>query len=236
MDFFEALNKRRSVRKFTNTEVPESVMKKCLKASLLAPNSSNLQPWEFYWIRNNEKKEEVIHACFSQNAAKTAKEIVIAVSRIDTWKRNRNFIIEEYKKQKKFIPIIDKYYNKLIPFVYYHDRFGIAGIVKRIIFIFINIFGYFKVVPRGPIYKHELFETVTKTTALACQNFMMALVSEGFDSCPMEGFDEKKIKKILKLNWACHVVMIFGIGKADEKGIYGERYRINEDLVIKEVK
>ena len=236
MNFFEALNKRRSVRKFTNTEVPEAIMKKCLKASLLAPNSSNLQPWEFYWIRNNEKKEEVIHACFSQNAAKTAKEIVIAVSRIDTWKRNRNFIIEEYKKQKKFIPIIDRYYNKLIPFVYYHDRFGIAGIVKRIIFIFINIFGYFKVVPRGPIYKHELFETVTKTTALACQNFMMALVSEGFDSCPMEGFDEKKIKKILKLNWACHVVMIFGIGKADEKGIYGERYRINEDLVIKEVK
>ena len=236
MNFFEALNKRRSVRKFTNAEVPEAVMKKCLKASLLAPNSSNLQPWEFYWIRNNEKKEEVINACFSQNAAKTAKEIVIAVSRIDTWKRNRNFIIEEYKKQKKFIPIIDKYYNKLIPFVYYHDRFGIAGIVKRIIFIFINIFGYFKVVPRGPIYKHELFETVTKTTALACQNFMMALVSEGFDSCPMEGFDEKKIKKILKLNWACHVVMIFGIGKADEKGIYGERYRINEDLVIKEVK
>ena len=42
---------------------------------------------------------------------------------------------------------------------------------------------------------------------------MMSLVAEGFDSCPMEGFDEKRIKKILKLNWACHVVMIFGIGK-----------------------
>jgi len=52
MDFFEAVNKRRSVRKFTNTEVPEDVMRKCLKASLQAPNSSNLQPWEFYWIRN----------------------------------------------------------------------------------------------------------------------------------------------------------------------------------------
>ena len=31
---------------------------------------------------------------------------------------------------------------------------------------------------------------------------MMSLVAEGFDSCPMEGFDEKRIKKILKLNWA----------------------------------
>ena len=235
MDFFEVVNNRRSVRKFTNAEVPEGVIRKCLKASLQAPNSSNLQPWEFYWLRSTEKKKKVIEACFSQNAAKTAKELVVAVARIDTWKRNRNLIIEEYKKQDKLIPIVNNYYNKLIPFVYYHDRFGISGFLKRIIFIFINIIGYFKAVPRGPIFKHDLFETVTKTTALACQNFMMSLVAEGFDSCPMEGFDEKRIKKILKLNWSCHVVMIFGIGKADKKGVYGKRFRINKELVIKEV-
>ena len=87
MDFFELINKRRSVRKFKNTKVPESVMRKCLKASLLAANSSNLQPWEFYWIRDPKKKETVVKACFSQNAAKEAKELVIAVSKIDTWKR-----------------------------------------------------------------------------------------------------------------------------------------------------
>ena len=42
---------------------------------------------------------------------------------------------------------------------------------------------------------------------------MMALVAEGFDSCPMEGFDEKRIKKILKLNWQSHVVMILELEK-----------------------
>ena len=235
MDFFELVKKRRSVRKFTDSEVPQDVMRKCLKASLLAPNSSNLQPWEFYWVRSLEKKEQVVEACFSQSAAKTAQELVVAVARIDTWKRNRNFIIEEYKKQNKFIPIINNYYNRLIPFFYYQDRFRIAGILKRLIYVFINIIGYFKPVPRGPIYKHELFETVTKTTALACQNFMMSLVAEGFDSCPMEGFDEKRIKKILNLNWSCRVVMIFGVGKAADKGVYGKRFRINEKLTIKEV-
>ena len=152
MNFFDVIKNRRSVRKFTGAEVPESIIRKCLKASLLAPNSSNLQPWEFYWIRTYEKKEKIVKACFSQNAAITAKELVVAVARIDTWKRNRNFIIEEYKKRKKLIPIIDRYYNKLIPFVYYHDRFG-----------------------------------------------------------------------------------IFGIGKADDNGIYNERYRVNEELIIKEV-
>ena len=235
MNFFELINKRRSVRKFSDIQVPEQIMRKCLKAALLAPNSSNLQPWEFYWIRNEEKKKDVIEACFSQNAAKTAKELVVAVSRIDTWKRNRNLIVEDFKEKDKFIPIIDEYYNKLIPLAYYHDRFGIAGLIKRVIYIFINLFGYFKPIIRGPIYKHELFETVSKTTALACQNFMMGLTAEGYDSCPMEGFDEKRIKKILKLNWQCHVVMIFGIGKAEQGGVYGERFRVDDKLIIKEV-
>ena len=235
MNFFDVINKRRSVRKFSNIDVPESVMRKCLESCILAPNSSNLQPWEFYWIRDKEKKEKVIQACFSQNAAKTAKELVIAVSRIDTWKRNRDLIIEDYKKKNKLLPIINKYYNKLVPLMYYHDRFGISGIIKRIIYLFINILGYFKPIIRGPIYKHQLLETVTKTTALACQNLMMALSAEGFDSCPMEGFDEKRIKKILDLNWQSHVVMIFGIGKARKDGVYGKRFRINNKLVIKEI-
>ena len=235
MNFFEIVKKRRSVRRFTDKEIPEDVVKKCLKAATLAPNSSNLQPWEFYWIKSSEKKKKVIEACFSQNAAKTAKEIVIAVARIDTWKRNRDLIIEDYKKKDQLIPLVKKYYMKLIPYAYYHDRFGIYGILKKIFYLFFNIVGFFKPVIRGPIYKHELFETVSKSTALACQNFMLALVAEGFDSCPMEGFDEKRIKRILNLNWQSSIVMIIGIGKAAENGVYSERFRIDDDLVIKEI-
>ena len=85
MDFFDLVNKRRSVRKFTNETVPEAVIEKSLKAALLAANSSNLQPWEFYWVKDKNKKEELVKACFSQNAAKTAQEIIVSVSRIDTW-------------------------------------------------------------------------------------------------------------------------------------------------------
>ena len=233
MDFFDLVNKRRSVRKFSNEKIPEEVILKSLRAGLLAANSSNLQPWEFYWVKNKNKKEELVKACFSQNAAKTAQELIVAVSRIDTWRRNRDLVLEDYKNKEKLLPIIEKYYNKAVPFSYFHDFFGISGIIKKIISFFINIIGLFKPMPRGPIFRHDVFEIVTKTTALACQNFMMGLVSEGYDSCPMEGFDHKRVKKILNLNNKSHVVMILGVGKADPKGIYGERFRINEDLVIK---
>mgnify|MGYP001398380783 FL=1 len=235
MNFFDLVKKRRSVRKFTNDKVPDKVINKCLEAAILAPNSSNLQPWEFYWIKNKNKKENIKKACFSQNAATTAQEIIVAVSRIDTWKRNKDLIIEDYKKKNNYKPIINRYYNKLIPILYYHDIFGISNIVKKIFSIFYNLLGIFKPVLRSPIYKHELFEVVTKSTALACQNLMLGLVAEGFDSCPMEGFDEKKVKKILNLNRNSHVVMILGIGKAAKDGVYGERYRVEKNLVIKKV-
>lgn len=235
MDFFELVNKRRSVRKFTEEKVPKEVITKSLNAALLAANSSNLQPWEFYWVKDKEKKQKLVEACFSQNAAKTAQELIVSVSRIDTWKRNKNLLMEDYKKRNKLLPVVDRYYNKLIPLSYVHDSFGLAGIIKKVFSIFIGIIGIFKPMPRGPIFKSDVFEIVTKTTALACQNFMMAVVAQGYDSCPMEGFDHTRVKKLLNLNSKSHVVMVLAVGKGDSKGIYGERFRIDNKFVIKEV-
>ena len=233
VDFFDLVKKRRSVRKFTNEDVPKKVIQKSFRAATLAANSSNLQPWEFYWVKDSDKRRELIEACFSQNAASTAKELIVAVSRIDTWRRNRDLLLEDYKKKGKLLPIVEKYYNKAIPLSYCHDRLGVLGIFKKIMSLFIFIIGIFKPMPRGPIFRHDLFEIVTKTTALACQNFMMSLVAEGYDSCPMEGFDHCRVKKILKLNSQCHVVMVIGVGKGDPKGVYGNRFRIDENLVVK---
>lgn len=233
MDFFDLVNKRRSIRKFSSERIPAKVIYKALKAGLLAANSSNLQPWEFYWVKDRKNKARLIKACFSQNAAKTAQELIVAVSRIDTWKRNRNLILNNYKKNGEIPPIVERYYNRLIPLAYLHDRIGILGIARKILSFFISVVGFFIPVPRGPVFRHDVFEIVTKTTALACQNFMMALVAQGYDSCPMEGFDHLRVKQILKLNNQSHVVMVLGVGKADLKGKYGERFRVDDNLVIK---
>ena len=235
MDFFELADKRRSVRKFTDEPVPEEVINKSLQASLLAANSSNLQPWEFYWVRSLEKKNNLVEACFSQSAARTAQELIVAVSRIDTWRRNRDFILAEYEKKESYPQIVKKYYNKIVPLAYAHDRVGILGFMKKLLSLLLSFIGIFKPIPRGPVFRSDVFEIVTKTTALACQNFMMSLVAQGFSSCPMEGFDEKRVKKILNLGKNTHVVMVFGVGRADPDGVYGDRFRIDDDLVIKEV-
>jgi nitroreductase len=52
-EFEKLINSRRSVRVFEeDTKIPDDIVHKCLDAALQAPNSSNLQPWEFYWVKD----------------------------------------------------------------------------------------------------------------------------------------------------------------------------------------
>ena len=65
-----------------------------------------------------------------------------------------------------------------------------------------------------------------KSVALASQNFMMSMAAQGYDTCPMEGFDSKKLKKILNLPKTAEISMVIGCGIRMPEGIYGDRFRI----------
>jgi nitroreductase len=222
-DFFEVIRKRRSVRKFTDQKVDPQKMMIAFEAAILAPNSSNMQPWEFYWIQNLEKKQKCIKACFNQNAAKTAQELVFVVARIDKWKTRRQQILNWIQTLQNPPKILRDYYEKLIPLAYWRDPFFIKDLISV---IFTTAVGFFRPIPRAHFGVSAQFEGATKSTALACENLMLALTAQGLASCPMEGFDEVRIKKILKLNRFSHIVMGIGIGHASAEGIYTEQFRL----------
>jgi nitroreductase len=231
-EFFETVEARRSVRRYTPSVVPEEVVRKALAAALKAPNSSNIQPWEFYWVKSASQKSALIEACFSQGAARTASHLVVAVSRLDTWKRNRDLLLKQMEKDGPLSADIKTYYTKLVPFMYMQDPTGISALVK---WLALNLIGLFRPMVRGPFSRQERFETVTKTTALACENFMLAIAAQGYGSCPMEGFDSSRVKKILKLGYSARIVMVISVGETDPAGIFGPQYRIDPKLVIHEI-
>ena len=70
-----------------------------------------------------------------------------------------------------------------------------------------------------------------KSAALASQNFMISMAGFGYDTCPMEGFDSLKLKKLLKLNSKSEISMVIGCGIRLKEGVYGERFRIPFDDV-----
>ena len=232
MEFFEAVNARRSVRKYHAKGIPPEVVSKALDAALLAPNSSNMQPWEFYWVRSADKKKALVEACLGQPAASTAAELVVAVARTDTWRRNRKLMMETLKGAKGVPKAAIDYYGKLIPIAYTQGFLSSLGLVKAIIS---NAIGLFRPIPRGPFSRGGQIAMVEKTTALACENFMLAVAAQGYGTCPMEGLDARRVKKILKLGCGAHVVMAISVGEPDPDGIYGKRIRFDRELFIKEV-
>ncbi|MAV00897.1 MAG: nitroreductase family protein, partial [Flavobacteriaceae bacterium] len=65
----EAIEYRRSVRIFKDQDLDTEKVKKCLVNASLAPNSSNLQTWEFLHITDKKTIKSLAKACFNQNAA-----------------------------------------------------------------------------------------------------------------------------------------------------------------------
>ena len=64
---------------------------------------------------------------------------------------------------------------------------------------------------------------------------MLSLRAFGYDSCPMEGIDSYRIKKLLKLPKTAQICMVISVGKRASNGVYGKRFRLNKDKFIKVV-
>lgn len=229
-EFIKVVESRRSVRVFKKDSIKEEHIKECLELALLAPTSSNLQCWEFYWVRSKDKKEKLKTYCLGQLAARTAQELIVCVARTDTWKQNKNKILKYLQENNSKSKSALSYYQKIVPLVYTQGPLGILGFIKKILIFFI---GMFKVVPREPTSLSDMRVWAHKTTALACENLMLALRAYGYDSCPMEGMDSKKIGKMLKLTNKSEVCMVIGIGKREKNGIYSKRFRLDSKDFIK---
>lgn len=231
--FRRILQARRSVRVYDGTPVPETVMREVLEWALLAPNSSNLQCWEFLWVRDAHKKKALAHACFNQPAARTAAELVVVVARPSHWKKHAQQMLEAFASAPVKVPAsATAYYAKLAPFVYTQGPLGILGLAKRVLYA---VRGLTAVTPREPVSHAGMRLWAAKSAALACENIMLGLSSHGFDSCPMEGFDSHRVKKLLGLKRSDEVVMVISAGKRADNGVYGPRVRFPSTQFIKEV-
>ncbi len=231
--FIELVNARRSVRKFTTEKIPDEVVGECLDLALLAPNSSNLQTWEFYRIVTPDLKQKIVEASFSQPAAATAAEIIVCVANPKSWRAHSLQMLEIFRTLPVETPkSAITYYKTLVPFVY---TVGIFSVLTPFKWLFNTLVGLFKVVPREPISQHGLDLWSVKSCALACENLMLAFRAHGYDTCPMEGFDSCRIKKVMGLSRSKKIVMIVGAGKRAEGGLYGPRIRFPRDQFVKTI-
>ncbi len=59
-EFIEVILSRRSIRKFTGEDIPESDVKTMLEAAMAAPSACNQQPWHFVVVKNKETHGKIM--------------------------------------------------------------------------------------------------------------------------------------------------------------------------------
>jgi nitroreductase len=198
-----------------------------------------MQLWEFYRIRSEERLAQMGPMCLGQNAAKTANELVVVAVRQDLWRERCDAVIglqvEHFREafgpditpeQKRIL----HYWEVLIPKIY-TSGFGLFDLFKRVFAFFSGI----KAPMSREVTSGDMRISAHRSVGLAAMTFMWSMASEGYDSCPMEGFDSKRVKAFLGLPGAAEISMIIAVGTRAHNGVYGPRLRLPLADVYREI-
>jgi len=58
-EFYEHMNRRRSVRQFSDRPIPDGVIEDCLRTAGTAPSGAHKQPWHFVAVREPVVKQKI---------------------------------------------------------------------------------------------------------------------------------------------------------------------------------
>ncbi len=77
MEFFDVIQKRYSIRKFTDQPVEPEKLQQILEAANLAPSSGNLQAFEIYVVTNAKKRDGLSCAALAQESIAKAPVVLV---------------------------------------------------------------------------------------------------------------------------------------------------------------
>lgn len=221
----DAIRQRRAVKVFEPVQISEGLRELILDAARHAPSSFNMQPYRIYWVSSAAHKAIVAKLCLGQSPAQTASALVVVVADIGSmkataqaqaeWMRKNNFEedkIRDYERTAKIGRIL-----------FMPGPLGIFGAIKRGLLWSVNLW---RIIGMPPLSHSEILKWATKSTSLACQNLMIAAEALGLNTCPLEGFDRRRLSR--HLNLSSHyqeIVMVIAIGKRSQAYVERPQWR-----------
>jgi nitroreductase len=220
-----AVFQRRAIRAFDAVEIPATTRDLLLASARQAPSSFNMQPYRLYWVESPAERAAMAKLCLGQNPAQTASALVVAVADIGSlrstaelqsaWMRESGFPARKIRDYE--------WTARIGRIIFSPGPLNLFGTVKKAIFQLLNAF---RSIGSPPVLRHEVFKWAGKSTALACQNLMIAAEVVGLSTCPMEGFDAQRLGRHLGLSRKRQeIVMVIAIGKKSSAYIAQPQWR-----------
>jgi nitroreductase len=224
-DILTPILRRRAVKTFEPAEISQALREQILNAARYAPSSFNTQPYRFFWVESPARKAAAAKLCLGQMPAQTASALVVAIADIGSlsatsqsqleWMRGNGFSEEKLRDYERTARI-----GRII---FMLGPFGIFGALKWSVFRLMN---FWKIMGMPPVSRRSQFKWAMKSTSLACENLMVAAEALGLNTCPMEGFDSRRLSRFLGLLPRYHeIVMVIAIGKKSRSYVEAPQWR-----------
>lgn len=165
MDTLNALKERRSINFFDPDKmIPEDKINELIEIASLAPSGMNLQPWEVIVVNDHSKKEILKKCAFNQPKVAEASATLIVIANPGAIEENVDSVLRSWV-ELGYISGDSVETMRGMPFKNYGDRESIS---------------------------RKIF--AVKNTAFFAMSFMIAAKGMGFETHPMDGFSEEKVK------------------------------------------
>ena len=77
MELSEAIEKRRSIRKFKSDPVPDEHIMALIESARLAPSGCNAQPWRFKIVKDSKTRKKLAEAAHNQSFIAQAPVVIV---------------------------------------------------------------------------------------------------------------------------------------------------------------
>ena len=207
------MRSRRATRHFKPDPLPDGVLEKLLEAARWAPSGYNLQPTHCVVVTQDAVKQRLRDACMNQSQVTEAPAVVVFTG--DTAAAKNNF--EEAIKHDLDAGAVDHEYvrfiRKFVGLAFNTGPVGLGWLVKATLLPWLT---FVTPMPSIPAVTRRYW--LAKQVSLAAMNFMLAAEAAGLATCPMEGFDDRRVHKVLGIPRAHVPVIITPVGYSATPG------------------
>lgn len=178
----EAFRYRHACKRFDDTKkISDEDFQFILETGHLSPSSFGMEPWKFVVVQNRQLRGKLAKVAWGAvEKLKTASHFVLILSRKPSALEARSTYAQHILKDVQKLPE-----NVLTM---------ISGAIENFQKSDFDLLGNDRV----------FFEWGCRQNYIPLANMMTAAAEIGIDSCPMEGFDKKKVDQVLKDEGVIH--------------------------------
>ena len=210
MDIIKQLNWRYATKIFNpDKKISTDDFNELIEATRLSPTSYGLQSWKAFIVENAEIRKQLKEAAYNQTQVTDASHLIVFAT---------PKVIDE-KSINEFIKLIAEVRSVTVESLDGYKQ-SMVGAVSR----------------KAP---NEIGDWAAKQAYIALGFLLETAALKNIDSCPMEGFDNKKFDEILGLDkrgYESRVICVLGYRSENDGYAQAKKVRFSEGDTFEEIK